>query len=131
MKGLEAVTLEADFQDAVVETAQSYGWAVSHVGPARTKDGWSTPVRYDGKGFPDCVFIHMKHRVLLGVEFKSMTGTMSDEQLIWADRFEAVEIAATPHVKYFMWTPNMMKQIVGYLADPLDHNRKTDTCDKQ
>ena len=111
---------EADFQDAVVEVAHLYRWHVSHFGRARTKDGWSTPVRYDGKGFPDCVFIHPVHRVLLVVEFKSAKGRMSMDQDKWADMVEAVESAAAPHVKYMVWRPNMMDQIRDYLTTPID-----------
>ena len=50
---LLATISEADFQDAVIQTAHLYRWKVHHTRPAMRKDGtWSTPLQGD-KGWPD------------------------------------------------------------------------------
>jgi hypothetical protein len=112
---------ERDFQSSVVEAAQTLGWSVAHFRTSLGADGSHlTAVAYDGKGFPDCLFISPGHRVLLVVEFKSMKGRMSPEQEGWANMFEAVESVTTPYVRYFVWRPNMMDQIVEYLTNPIE-----------
>lgn len=50
---------ERGFQDAVVQLAQYFGWRVAHFGTAQTGSGhYTTPCRYDGKGFPDLVLVN-------------------------------------------------------------------------
>ena len=106
---------EAEFQNAVVDLAHVYGWKISHFGAARTKDGWSTPVRYDGKGFPDCVFVYtgnrpLPHRVLF-VEFKTDRGRLSPAQTDWGDWLDD---AGT---EYCLWRPGNADIIAGVLSD--------------
>jgi len=100
---------EADFQDAVVEVAHLYRWHVSHFGRARTKDGWSTPVRYDGKGFPDCVFVHPDGGVLF-VEFKAERGRLSKDQAAWGAWLDDAG------ADYCLWRPGNADIIMGILS---------------
>ena len=126
---LDASVTEAQFQSACVEASQRLGWRVAHFRTSMTADGnHMTAVAFDGKGFPDCIFVHPVHRVLLAVEFKSMKGRMSHEQHEWADMFEAVESAAAPHVRYFVWRPNMMDRIIDYLTAPFDIETVVEGC---
>jgi hypothetical protein len=73
---------EADFQAAVIDLARTLGWRVAHFRPARTEQGWRTPVAADGKGFPDLVLC--RDRVIYA-ELKPARGRVSDEQLLWLD----------------------------------------------
>ena len=116
---------ERQFMDATVQIAQTLGWKCSHFPTSMSVGGhYMTAVDYDGKGFPDCIFIHSVHRVLLVVEFKSQKGRMSPEQLAWADLFETVESAVNSHaVKYFVWKPAASQSIIEYLTDPTDKGK--------
>ena len=76
---------EADFQNAVYETARIHGWLISHFGFSETPGGrWRTTTRYDAKGFPDLVLAHPKHGILFR-ELKSDHGTLSKHQIEWLD----------------------------------------------
>jgi hypothetical protein len=74
---------EAELQKAVIDLAHLLGWRVAHFRPARTKDGWRTPVAADGKGFPDLVMAHPDVDGALFVELKSARGTLTHEQKEW------------------------------------------------
>ena len=112
-----ATISEADWQDKVVEVARHSGWVVSHFGAAQTEHGWVTPVRYDGKGFPDCLFINTARWLMLFIEFKTDKGYLSDEQLSWANWIEAIEEAAPDVVKYYLWRPAAESEIIEYLIN--------------
>jgi len=71
---------EAAFQQQVVDLARLCGWFVHAERPARTNDGWRTPIQGDA-GFPDLVLTRGK-RVLF-VELKSATGRLSQAQRRW------------------------------------------------
>lgn len=88
---------EAQLQAAVVELAQLCNWRVAHFRPARTDQGWRTPVAADGKGFPDLVLV--RDRVLF-VELKSGSGQLTDEQEAW---LEALLLA---DVDIRVWRPS-------------------------
>lgn len=72
---------EADWQAQVIDLARIHGWIVAHFRPARTVDGWRTPVSADGKGFPDLVLAR-RPRVIFA-ELKSETGKVTAEQMLW------------------------------------------------
>lgn len=74
---------ERELQDAVVTMARAFGWTVAHFRPARTKDGWRTPVGYDGQGFPDLVMVRDDR--LMFVELKSARGKLSEPQKRWGE----------------------------------------------
>lgn len=73
---------EAELQEAVIDTAHTFGWLVAHFRPARTEKGWRTPVAADGKGFPDLVLV--RDRILF-VELKSEKGRLSPDQALWQE----------------------------------------------
>jgi hypothetical protein len=97
---------EADFQKQVIELAKYNGWIVAHFRVARTKDGWSTPVDADGKGFPDLVLVRER---VIWAELKSETNKLSPEQKKW--RY-AIERARQ---EYYLWRPSMWEKIVEVL----------------
>lgn len=83
-------------QDAIIEMAQRLGWKVAHTPPVKTEHGWRTPVRADGKGFPDLVLV--RDRVIVA-EVKGDTDRLRREQEEWLSAFRMAGVAA--HV----WTP--------------------------
>ena len=118
--------LEIEFEKAVVDLAHMFGWKVASFRPAQTGKGWRTPVKYDGKGYPDLTLVH--HDCVIFAELKAAKGTMSDEQETWRSHLEEVEwnttksaIQDTPPVRYFCWKPKDAKQI----ADVLSFGRVT------
>lgn len=72
---------EADWQATVVDLAHHLGWLVAHFRPARTRDGWATPVAYDGKGFPDLVLA--RNGQVRIIELKTDTGRLTSRQHDW------------------------------------------------
>lgn len=88
---------ESDLQSAVVDLARYAGWRVAHFRPARTKDGWRTPVAADGKGFPDLVLVGQGQVIF--AELKSATGTLTAEQARWRDKLRACG------ADWRLWTP--------------------------
>lgn len=79
---------EAQLQDAIVDLAHLYGWAVAHFRPARTEHGWRTPAQYDAAGFVDLVLVHPRRGVIFA-EVKSDRGKVRPDQRAWLDRLEA------------------------------------------
>lgn len=71
---------EAEFQKAVIDFARMHRWRAVHFRPARTADGWRTPVTADGEGFLDLILV--RGRVIFA-ELKSDSGTVSDAQAEW------------------------------------------------
>ncbi len=88
---------EHQLMGVVIELANVLGWLVSHFRPARTDQGWRTPVSADGKGFPDLVIV--RDRVIFA-ELKSKTGRLTYEQGLWR---EMLEYAG---VEYHLWRPD-------------------------
>jgi VRR-NUC domain len=78
----QAQISEAELQQAVIETARTFGFLVAHFRPAKTNKGWRTPVSADGKGFPDLVMVHPL-RGLMFAELKSDRGNLSPDQKRW------------------------------------------------
>lgn len=78
---------EADLQAAVVDVARRLGYMVAHFRPARTTQGWRTPVSGDGAGFPDLVLVG-NDRILF-VELKSQRGRLTADQERWRDQLVA------------------------------------------
>jgi VRR-NUC domain len=89
--------LEADLQDAVIDTARLLGWRVAHFRPARTEKGWRTPVAADGKGFPDLVMVRRER--LIFAELKAAGEKLRAEQVDW--------LAALEHAdcELYVWRP--------------------------
>lgn len=71
---------EAQWQKRVIATAHQYGWLVHHGRPARTKDGWVTPIEGD-PGFLDLVLA--RDHVVIIPELKTDTGRFQPGQPEW------------------------------------------------
>ena len=97
---------EAQLQDAVIQLLHLFRFRVAYFGAARTKDGWVTPVRADGKGWPDIVAVlpgfTTPGRVLY-VELKADKGTLSPEQHQWLEM-----LSACPGEVY-LWRPQNLQ----------------------
>ena len=103
---LDAQMTEADWQGQVIAFARLRGWLVAHFRPARTAQGWRTPVTADGAGFPDLVLV--RERVVL-VELKSEAGRVSVEQRRWLIALEAA------HAEHYLWRPSDWPQVEAVL----------------
>lgn len=101
----EAPMSEAEWQRVVVDLAHEHGWRVAHFAAARTEDGWRTPARADGKGFPDLVL--SRHGSVMFRELKAENGKLSDEQLEWG-------LSLGNH--WDVWRPSMLAEIRKVLA---------------
>jgi VRR-NUC domain-containing protein len=73
---------ETDWTRTVIDTAMLHGWRVSHSRPARTAQGWRTPVQ-GHIGAPD-LLLARAGRVLC-VELKSDRGRLRPDQRVWLD----------------------------------------------
>lgn len=93
---------EGQLQDAVIETARTFGWRVAHFRPARVirggRETYETPVSADGKGFPDLVMIRGDRFVV--AELKSDTGALRPDQEEWLADFRA-----HPGLETYLWKP--------------------------
>lgn len=94
---------EAAFQQQVIELAQLLGYRVAHFRPARTEQGWRTPVAADGKGFPDLVLVG--HGRVIFAELKSDRGRLTGDQEVWL-----YHLAQTPAEAY-CWRPTDFDEI--------------------
>lgn len=113
---------EIVFEQKVVELAHLWGWKVASFRPAGTGKGWRTPVKYDGKGYPDLTMIHPNGYIIFA-EMKRETGsTTSDDQKAWGQVLTdcAAQIgccsSVVPPVFYRMWRPRDGDEIVTLLS---------------
>jgi hypothetical protein len=90
---------ESDFQQAVIDLAHVYRWRVAHFRPAKTEQGWRTPVQADGKGFPDLVLVKLGR--CLFAELKSERGRLSLEQKAWLS-----DLTLCSGVECHVWRPS-------------------------
>lgn len=79
---------EDDLKGLVIDALHQYRWLVHHDRPARTNQGWKTPIEGD-KGFPDVVAVHPRTGVTMFLELKSASGPLKPEQTEWLDRLVA------------------------------------------
>jgi hypothetical protein len=100
---------ERDYQDRIVELGRTFGWRAAHFGTANTGKGFRTPVRYDGKGFPDLVLVHPKYGVLFR-ELKTDTTQLSADQEAWRDSL--LDAGAD----WDIWRPRDMPMIKALLS---------------
>lgn len=108
---LDASISEAQFQAAVIELAQRHRWMVAHFRPARTANGWRTPVTADGAGFPDLV-LAKPGRPLIIAELKRQGGYPSADQLNWL-----YTLAKCQGVAVWLWQPSDWPTIEALLSD--------------
>lgn len=73
---------EDELQDRILQAAELYGWRVVHHRPARTNDGWRTPMS-GHPGFPDLVLA--RDGVVIIAELKSRKGKPTPSQELWLD----------------------------------------------
>jgi hypothetical protein len=102
---------ERDYQDRIVELGRTFGWRAAHFGTANTGKGFRTPVRYDGKGFPDLVLVHdVWQRVILR-EVKAKRGVVSPEQAAWG------VLLTLAGADYAVWYPTDWDDVVATLTN--------------
>jgi hypothetical protein len=94
---------ESEFLDQVLQYAKLRGWRSAHFRPAKTIDGWRTPVSGDGKGFPDLLLVR-GDRVIVA-ELKVGKNKLTLEQIAWLAAFKGANIPA------FVWTPGEWPEI--------------------
>lgn len=104
-----ATTTEAELLDAVIDLARLRGWLVHHCRPARTSNGWRTPIRGDA-GAPDLVLA--RAGVVVLAELKSERGRQTEAQKRWQQ-------ASGGH----LWRPSDWPRIVSILTAPQAPNR--------
>lgn len=88
---------EIDLQRGVVQTARVLGYRHVHFRPAKTEQGWRTPVSGDGKGFPDLILVRPGRTIF--VELKGDRGVVGADQWEWG----AAIVAAGS--EWYLWTP--------------------------
>lgn len=92
---------EADFQKAVTDLAELYGWSWAHFRPAQTQKGWRTPVSGPlGAGWPDLVLARERDRRTMFIELKTEDGHVSPAQHVVLALLEAAGL----HVD--VWKPH-------------------------
>jgi nicotinamidase-related amidase len=105
---------EIEFEQALVELAHVFGWHVAAFRPASTSKGWRTPVKYDGKGWPDLCLVHERGYIIFA-ELKAEKGKLSDEQTEWAEIL-ASAAGQISQVHYHLWKPSMANEIAKLLS---------------
>ena len=95
---LDTSISEKDLQDAVIAYMRQVGWLVAHFRPARTIEGWRTPVAADGEGFPDVIALRGNRELV--IEFKSATGKPMPKQRAWMAAFEQAGVDT------YLWRPS-------------------------
>lgn len=95
---------EEEFERAVVELARMFGWRAMGSRPARTKQGWRTPWKYDGKGWPDLALVHPERGLIVLAEIKTSKGRLAPEQEAWGETLTALASVALS-VEYAVWRP--------------------------
>lgn len=84
-----------DLQNGIIDLARTHGWLVAHTPPVETTRGWRTPIRADGKGFPDLLMV--RDRVIVA-EIKGSHDRLRPEQEVWLHAFRLAGIDA------YVWT---------------------------
>ena len=106
--------------DAIVQAARSLGYTCAHFTAAHaSKGGWRTPVKYDGKGFPDLVLARprrfaggrtrMDPARLVFIEVKGKGDRLRPDQERWLDVLRHSMTLGDNEdvlVQTFVWTPN-------------------------
>lgn len=96
-------TEEADLQSEIIEHLQTLGYLTAHFRPAKTEQGWRTPVEGDGEGFPDVIAIHPLKGKCVVLELKSETGRLKEKQLEWLRGFMNVQGVTVMVVRPSNW----------------------------
>ncbi len=105
--GLPSNILEDPFRAQVIELAQWQGWHVQAVRPARTADGWRTPI-IGHVGAPDLLLA--RRGVVALRELKTEKGDFRPGQEEWLE--ELGEYGG-------VWRPRDWLRIQAFLRDPV------------
>jgi hypothetical protein len=89
---------EDDLLTAVLSVCKLYSWRTLHIRPARTEEGWRSPLQGDGVGWPDVLAV--KGSRLIAAELKGEKGKATDEQMQW------LRLLDLAHVETYLWTPS-------------------------
>ena len=90
----ERMPNETALTNWVIDKCDELGWRVSHFRPARTADGWVTPLQGD-KGWPDIVALRGERQVV--AELKHATQVDPDQEL-WLEAFRQI-----PGTEVYVW----------------------------
>lgn len=104
---------EIEFEKAVVELAHLFDWKVASFRPAQTGKGWRTPVKYDGKGWPDLVLISPLGGGIFA-EIKTDDGKLSPEQKEWGNIL--TDACMDTEFSYAVWRPRMSSLVAMTLS---------------
>ncbi|MBC9000464.1 VRR-NUC domain-containing protein [Micromonospora aurantiaca (nom. illeg.)] len=72
---------EDELKKAVLDLCKTLHLRTAHFRPARTEQGWRTPVEGDGQGWPDLVIAGPGGALFR--ELKSRTGRVEPDQKVW------------------------------------------------
>lgn len=100
---LQSLASESDLQTFVVDYARLNGWLVHHTRPARTSQGWKTPIQGDA-GYPDLTLA--RNGTVIFAELKSQRGRVRPEQQAWIDHIGVCHV----------WRPEDIEEIKRVLA---------------
>jgi len=84
----------------ILDAARKLGWRSAHFRPAKTEQGWRTPVSGDGKGFLDLVLLHERMHLVVVAECKTMKGELTKEQEGWLYSWRCAGVPA------LVWRPD-------------------------
>ncbi len=79
---------EGELVDEIVSDLQELGYLVVHFRPARTAEGWRTPVQGDGAGYQDITAVGHGRAVV--IEAKDTNGKVTDAQYEWLREWQRV-----------------------------------------
>lgn len=117
---------EIVFERKLVELAHTFGWKVASFRQAGGKNGgFRTPVKYDGKGYPDLTLVHERGYIIFAELKRESGSTTSDEQTEWGRTlFDVANNIAIridrdewqPSVMYRLWKPRDGDEIARLLS---------------
>ena len=96
---------ERDLTKIVLDAARAFGWKSMHIRPARTKDGWRTPIQGSGVGWPDVVLFREEH--MIAAELKVGQNRLTYEQELWLSAIQKVET-----VRAYTWREMDIDRII-------------------
>lgn len=102
---------EAEWQRTVTDAATRYGWKHCHTRKATVRKGqFATPTSLPG--WPDLVLWHTTHKVVLFVELKTDTGSLSLEQV------DVLGSLSDAGARTAVWRPRDRDHVMATLRDP-------------
>lgn len=99
---------EAACQQTIIEAATLAGWRVHAERPARTANGWATPIQ-GHPGWPDLILVRAGR--CLAIELKRRPRQPDPDQTIWLDLLRGAGIDAR-----LVWVPEQMHELIDELT---------------